>query len=389
MLNIVLFGPPGAGKGTQSKLLLEKYNLTYIATGDMLRNEIAHGTNLGKLAKVSIDKGELVPDEIIVQLIEKRIKTTADTKGFLFDGFPRNIVQAYILEGLLLKMHTSLSAVLSLEVPPDELYTRLISRQKTEARSDDNDKVIKLRLKEYFEKTAPVAQYYKDLGMYNAIDGLGDVNEIQNQLDAIIEEALKTSWLNIIVAGPPGAGKGTQSQLLSKKYNLVHISTGDILRREVAENSELGKKVHPYISQGELVPDEYVIQLIEKEIAHHPKASGFLFDGFPINIVQAYILDGMLKKMGTSLACMLLLQVSTLECIRRLKERGKTKQARSYDATTEIIIKRLEHYEAKAQSLDDYYKVQGKYQAVDGRGSINTIMNRLSERIEESFKAIR
>ncbi|HRZ42559.1 MAG TPA: nucleoside monophosphate kinase, partial [Bacteroidales bacterium] len=137
MMNIALFGPPGAGKGTQSKMLLEKYNLTYIATGDMLRTEIAEGSELGLLARSVIDRGQLVSDEIIVQMIEKKISTNPDTKGFLFDGFPRTVVQAYILEGLLLKMNTSLNSVLSLEVPEEELVRRLVERGKTSGRSDD------------------------------------------------------------------------------------------------------------------------------------------------------------------------------------------------------------------------------------------------------------
>mgnify|MGYP000893355348 FL=1 len=128
MLNIALFGPPGAGKGTQSQMLIEKYNLAYISTGDLLRQEIAEGTELGKQVKDIIGKGGLVSDEIMVDLIEKKIITSSDKKGILFDGFPRTLVQAYILDGLLLKLNTSLSCMLSLEVPDEELTRRLIER---------------------------------------------------------------------------------------------------------------------------------------------------------------------------------------------------------------------------------------------------------------------
>ena len=178
MLNIALFGAPGAGKGTQSELLMKKHNLVYIATGDILRQEIANNTDLGLAAKSIIETGGLVSDEIIVQIIEKKIITNPDAAGFLFDGFPRTFVQAYILEGLLLKMHTSLTCLLSLEVPQEESLERLLKRAQTSGRSDDNEAVIKNRLKEYQEKTAPVAGFYKDQGLYFPVKGVGSIEQI-------------------------------------------------------------------------------------------------------------------------------------------------------------------------------------------------------------------
>lgn len=389
MLNIVLFGPPGAGKGTQSKFLIDKYDLTYIATGDMLRREIADGSELGKIAKSVIDKGKLVSDEVIVRMIEKKINRMSEAKGYLFDGFPRTVVQAYILEGLLLRMHTGLNTVLSLEVPEEELMRRLKERSKTSGRSDDNMEVIHLRLKEYRDKTAPVANYYKDLGLFNPINGVGSIANIQQRLDDAIVSSLENKWLNVVLAGPPGAGKGTQSKLLSEKFNLVHVATGDLLRQALEERDELGMRAKPYMETGEMVPDEIVIKIIEKQILHNKHARGFLFDGFPVNIVQAYILDGLLKKMGSSLACMINLQVPTIECIERLLQRGKTKAARSYDANAEIIIKRLKEYENQIKKVDEYYISQNKYVLVNGKGTIEGINESLSENIKEAFKLIR
>ncbi len=388
-MNIALFGPPGAGKGTQSKMLLEKYNLTYIATGDMLRTEIAEGSELGLLARSVIDRGQLVSDEIIVQMIEKKISTNPDTKGFLFDGFPRTVVQAYILEGLLLKMNTSLNSVLSLEVPEEELVRRLVERGKTSGRSDDTPEVIQLRLREYYDKTEPVAGYYRDLGIYTPIRGIGAIEEIEHRLDEAIVSSLKNTWLNVVLAGPPGAGKGTQSAMLAEKFNLVHIATGDVLRKALAEGNELGLQAKPYMERGEMVPDEIVIRLIEKQMMHHQHARGFLFDGFPINIVQAYILDGMLKKMDSSLACMINLQVPTLESINRLLQRGKTSAATSCDANAEIILKRLLEYETQIKKVDSYYISQKKFIPIEGIGPIEEINDRLSRQIEEAFKGIR
>jgi adenylate kinase len=145
MLNIALFGPPGAGKGTQSKLLIEKYKLTYISTGDILRQEIAENSEYGREAEKIISKGGLVSDELIVKILEKKIKMNTEGNGILFDGFPRTFVQAYILEGLLLKMNASLTAIISLEVPEQELINRLLERGRTSGRSDDNMAVIKTR----------------------------------------------------------------------------------------------------------------------------------------------------------------------------------------------------------------------------------------------------
>ena len=164
MLNIALFGPPGAGKGTQSKKLTEKYRLAYISTGDILRNEISNNTKLGKQAKNIIERGELVSDEIIVQIIEGFIQANTEARGVLFDGFPRTYVQAYILEGMLQRLNSKLSCMISLEVPKDELRRRMLERAKTSGRADDTAKVIENRLKEYDEKTAPVAKYYKERG---------------------------------------------------------------------------------------------------------------------------------------------------------------------------------------------------------------------------------
>ncbi len=171
MLNIALFGPPGAGKGTQSKQLIKKYNLAYISTGDILRTEIANKTELGLIAKSIIEKGNLVDDEIIVQIIEGFIEANTKVRGVLFDGFPRTYVQAYILEGMLQRLNSKLSCMISLEVPKDELRKRMIERAKTSGRADDTAEVIENRLKEYDLKTAPVAKYYQERGIYNAVNG--------------------------------------------------------------------------------------------------------------------------------------------------------------------------------------------------------------------------
>lgn len=231
MLNIALFGPPGAGKGTQSALLIEKYKLTYISTGDLLRQEISEDSELGKKASEIINRGQLVSDEMIVELIEKRIIMSAANNGILFDGFPRTLVQAYILEGLLLKLNTSLACMLSLEVPREELITRLLERGKSSGRSDDTADVIDFRLEEYENKTKPVIEFYQFRDKYIPINGVGPIPEIFKRLTESIDKTLQNVWFNLVITGAPGSGKGTQGRLLAEKYNLYYISTGSLLRR--------------------------------------------------------------------------------------------------------------------------------------------------------------
>lgn len=388
MLNIALFGPPGAGKGTQSKMLVEKYNLAYISTGDILRSEIANGTELGLQAKDIIKRGGLVPDEIIVQIMEERIQTNTEVNGFLFDGFPRTTVQAYILEGLLLKLNTKLDCMLSLEVPMDQLRNRLLERAKKENRSDDTDEVISVRLKEYDTKTAPVANFYKEKEVYHGIEGMGGIDQIFQRLTSVIDQTLQKSWINLVLLGPPGSGKGTQGRKLAEKFNLEYISTGHLMRQEIKKDTEMGKSARTYMEKGDIVPDEIAIRLIERQIRKHPDANGFIFKGFPRTIVQAYILDGLLRKLGSIVTTSINLDVSTLESIKRLTYRGKTQGKRLYD-DTDIIIHRLEQFEKRSIKVYNYYSKQNKIEMVDGFGNEEDVFKRLTDVINKSFKKIR
>lgn len=389
MLNIALFGAPGAGKGTQSELLMKKYNLVYIATGDILRQEIVNGTELGIAAKSIIEAGGLVSDEIIVQIIEKKIITNPGAAGFLFDGFPRTFVQAYILEGLLLKMHTSLTCLLSLEVPPEESFERLLKRVKTSGRSDDTEIVIKNRLKEYEEKTAPVARFYQDQGLYFPVEGVGSIKQINRKLEEVIEQELRKVLFNVVLLGYPGAGHGTQARNLAKEYNLVYLSTGEMLKEEIVKESRVGQTVQAIFDKGDLVPDEIVIKLIEKHIQRNPEANGFIFKGFPRTLVQAYILDGLLRKINSSVSFTLDIQCSTLELIKRLDARGKTERRMSYDIETSTIVHRLEQHEKICLPVVDYYGKEGKVTVIKGDGTPKEVWSRIKDPAEEAWRKAR
>ena len=389
MFNIALFGPPGAGKGTQSKMLIEKYNLAYISTGDMLREEISKDTALGQKAKAVIDRGELVSDDIIVQIIEKKIKANPEVNGFLFDGFPRTVIQAYILEGLLLKLNTSLSCMISLEVPEEELMKRMMERAKKENRTDDTQEVIKNRLKEYHNKTVPVAKFYEEKGIYFPIDGVGTVDEIFKRITDTIEQTLTSQWLNVVLFGPPGSGKDTQGRMLAEKHNLIYISAGSQLREEINKGTEMGKAAQLYMEKGDIVPDEYAIKLIEKQIKTHPEARGFFFKGFPKTIVQAYILDGLLRKLDTSVSCVFNLHVPTIESIKRLTDRSKTSGKRPYDSNIDTIIRRMEQFKEKTAPVLDFYKKQKPIYDINGIGTKEEVFQRLSDKLELAFRNLR
>ena len=187
MLNIVLFGPPGAGKGTQSQFLREKYKLTYISTGEILREEIAAESELGLQVKELIGKGNLVSDEIVAKIIEKKISGNRHSAGFLFDGYPRTVPQAETLDRLMQEFDLRLTCVLSLEVPEDLLIQRMIERGKTSGRADDNIDSIKHRFVEYAEKTRPVLDFYKDSGKLHPVNGVGEIPQIFEKLCDVID----------------------------------------------------------------------------------------------------------------------------------------------------------------------------------------------------------
>ena len=188
MLNIVIFGAPGSGKGTQSDKLIEHYNLFHISTGDVLRDNIKRGTELGKTAKGYIDQGQLVPDELIIDILAQVLDENKDqaTEGVIFDGFPRTIPQAEALEQLLADRGTQVDAVVGLEVPEEELIRRILLRGQMSGRSDDNEETARKRLETYHNQTSPLKAYYQEQGKYRAIDGLGSIDGIFE----LIKEAL-------------------------------------------------------------------------------------------------------------------------------------------------------------------------------------------------------
>jgi len=188
MINIVLFGKPGAGKGTQAEFLKGKYNLTHISTGDIFRYNLKNDTALGKEARSYMDNGELVPDALTIKMLQDEVEKNMDTKGFLFDGFPRTTAQADALDVFLKSKNWEVTATIALEADDEVLVKRLLERGKTSGRPDDQDEdKIRIRYQEYNEKTAPLIEYYSKQDKFYAVDGIGEISEITGRLSSIID----------------------------------------------------------------------------------------------------------------------------------------------------------------------------------------------------------
>jgi len=188
MINLVLFGPPGSGKGTQAAFLIEKYSLIHISTGDLFRYEMSHHTKLGQEAKAFMSKGDLVPDSVTIGMLRNKVEKHPDAQGFIFDGFPRTIPQAEALDALLVSKGTEVAGLISLDVGEEEIVQRILLRGQTSGRADDNDEAtVRKRIAVYKSETAPVFDYYAAKDKGNSINGLGTIDEIAQRLSAVVE----------------------------------------------------------------------------------------------------------------------------------------------------------------------------------------------------------
>lgn len=189
MINIVLFGKPGAGKGTQAEFLKAKYNLVHISTGDIFRYNLKNNTELGQQAKEYIDKGDLVPDQLTIKMLQDEVEKNLDATGFLFDGFPRTIAQAEALEKFLATKNWKITATIALQANDEVLINRILERGKTSGRADDQDeKKIRNRYEEYNLKTAPLIDYYTQKELFHSVDGIGTIEEVTRRLSVVIDD---------------------------------------------------------------------------------------------------------------------------------------------------------------------------------------------------------
>jgi adenylate kinase len=244
MLNIVLFGPPGAGKGTQSEKLISEFQLVHLSTGDILRAEVAAGTELGAEAKKLMDEGILVPDEIVIGMISSKLDQNKNAKGFIFDGFPRTVHQAKALDRLLSDKNTSITKMISLKVTDEELTERLLLRGKETGRPDDqNEEIIRTRIEEYFTKTAPLEDYYAAQDKFEAIDGIGSINEIFYAISNVIKAAQDEREGELVDSEGETETRKQEESFVSKAVHIAKV-VKDVV------SSKIHDALHPEANNG-------------------------------------------------------------------------------------------------------------------------------------------
>jgi len=398
---ILISGPPASGKGTQCEMIVKEFGVVHISTGDMLRAAVKEGTELGKEAKGYMDAGKLVPDELVISMLKERLqKEDCKQRGYLLDGFPRTKAQADELD----EAGITFDAVFKLEVPDDVLIERVVGRrsdpetgkvyhmkfnpppseevgQRLVQRSDDTEEKARVRLQAYYEHAASIDGKYGS--MMKRLDGNQPKDTVFSEIKSAIDSAASPKKpINTIIMGAPGSGKGTQCDLITKKFGVKHLSTGDMLRAAVKAQSPLGMKAKEYMDAGKLVPDDLVIGLIkEKLVEPSVKERGWLLDGFPRTAVQA---DALLSA-GVTPDVVLCLDVPNEEIVRRIvgrrtdpetgqiyhmefdppkSEEVKARLTQRSDDTEEKVRTRLEMFKQNSSLVEDKY--HGKVMRING-----------------------
>lgn len=375
-MNIAIIGPSGAGKGTQAARLANDFNLVHFSTGDVLRANLEDQTALGLLAKKYMNRGELVPDEVVDAMVEEGLLKIPKTQGVLFDGFPRTLHQAKFLDETLAAQGRRLDAVIYLKVPDDIAIARLMGRQvcsncdkpyhvkfyppvipnqcnacggELMKRADDTPEISRERLRTFHRATGLILDYCGTESRLVVVDGKGSVEHVEAAIRRVLESVKSGNFrpatleeieglsvagptvllpeevahpsLDLVLLGGPGCGKGTQAEQICRQFGLPHISTGDLFRENLKKNTDLGKLAKSYMDRGELVPDDVTEAMVKHRLINSDTRDGFLLDGFPRTLAQAHALDEMLTLEGRRLSGAILINVSDAEIIGRLSGR--------------------------------------------------------------------
>lgn len=389
VMNIALLGPSGAGKGSHADTLCGRFNLRQMSTGDLFRANLRSHSALGILARKHLQRGELVPDEVVDAMVEEWCTQLPADQGALFDGFPRTIEQVRFLSEFLPDLSRSLDAVCYLDVPDADIVSRVCGRlvcrdcQATYhgqfhpprwsgtcdrcggelyRRSDDVPEMVQARLRVFRRAVGPVLDHYAAAGRLVIVPGVGSVADIDARLldtFARIEQRsagfataadaarlprvgaveptpahLAHPTVDLVLLGGPGSGKGTQAARLAEQLHVPHIATGDLFRENLKNETELGKLAKAYMERGELVPDNVTDAMVSERLARADARNGFILDGFPRTLHQAHALVEMLAHLRRRLAGVLYIRVSDDEIVRRLSGRLICRQCQSpYHAT--------------------------------------------------------
>jgi adenylate kinase len=289
----------------------------------------------------------------------------------------------------MIKLNTSLNCLINLRIPDEISVSRLLKRGETSGRSDDNETVIRNRLREYHDKTLPVLRFYKDKNQQIDVDGTRSVEEVRQDIVKVIQRELDKNLFNVVLFGYPGSGRGSQGLALAGKFGLEYVATGRMLEEEIRKDTAIGREVADCYQSGRLVSDEIVVRLIDKKIENASGVRGFIFKGFPRTLVQSYILDGLLRKHGSGISKIIDIQVPILELIRRLDSRSHTDRQRPYDSSTAKIVRRLEEHETKTIPVIEKYKQLRDVSTVDGMGEFDEVLQRLATEVENGIRSVR
>ncbi|KAL6741112.1 hypothetical protein Aduo_014400 [Ancylostoma duodenale] len=394
--NVPIFfivGGPGSGKGTQCERIVAKYGLSHLSSGDLLRDEVKSGSPRGAQLTKIMEAGELVPLEVVLDLIkEAMLKEVAKgSKGFLIDGYPREVKQGEQFENEIQEA----KSVIFFDVSEDILVERLLHRAKTSGRADDNMETIKKRLHTFTTATAPVVEYYEKKKKLIRIQAKGTIDEIfaevSKHLDQLMGHKLTVERKHIdltplkkagvpifFIVGGPGSGKGTQCEKIVAKYGLSHLSSGDLLRDEVKSGSPRGAQLSKIMEAGELVPLEVVLDLIKeamlKEVAKGSK--GFLIDGYPREVKQGEQFEHEIQEAKS----VIFFDVSDDILIERLLHRAKT--SGRVDDNMETIKKRLHTFTTATAPVVDYYEKLKKLIRIKAQGTIDDIFSAVVQQMD-------
>lgn len=359
---VFVIGGPGCGKGTQCAMLVEKYGLAHLSTGDLLREEVASGSERGKELEEVMKEGKLVAQEVILELLEENIKK--QTKMVLLDGFPRELEQAKTFEDKV----CAPAHVLYFHCEEETMVARLLERAKTSGRADDNEETIKKRLHTFTTATAPVTECYREKGTLCQVDAQG----AKEAIFASVEKGLGLCPKVCFVIGGPGSGKGTQCAMLAEKHGLAHFSSGDLLRAEVASGSDRGKQLEEVMKEGKLVDQDTVLELLKEAVvkshAEYPDKL-ILLDGFPRELQQAQSFEEKICPASFVLSFDCSEKTMTERLLARAQTSGRA------DDNIETIKKRLVTFTESTKPVLDAYRAKGTLVSVSAEDAKETIFS--------------
>eukprot|EP00794_Sanderia_malayensis_P016052 gene16052-17674_t len=393
---IFVIGGPGCGKGTQCAKIVEKFGHKHLSIGDLLRNEVASASEVGKFISECMEKGELVPRHLVIRVLMNTMITDENSDKFIIDGYPRELVQAEEFE----KEIAECTRVLYFHCPSDVMVERLLKRAETSGRADDNEETIKKRLVVFEQEVAPILEYFKmkdKLSEISAVEGPDEVFKVVCQdLEKLKQYSEKTEDMSaekvkvdpkvvlenaniVFVLGGPGSGKGTQCERIIEKYGFCHLSTGDLLREEVQSGSKRAEALKAIMAKGELVSQDTILELLSEAMVRNKDCKGFLIDGFPRDVPQGEKFE---NEVGI---CKFILYFDcSNECmVERLLGRAKT--SGRVDDNEETIKKRLNTFEAQTLPVIDVYEKQGKVRKINAERGIDAIFSDVTTALDALF----